>query len=655
MLQGSAKKHQRGAPLPQDSSHQQLLFEVQDLTLRSADTLCEVRAVRAELRNLVQELQHQQHIQQQQQPQHQEVPEVHTSTKFDEDWLTTVASDAARSARETCAVSQKLGWLEEALRQHFGINVNNNININGVLSAISAMEDRVHQRLSHMQLAIQQQKQDQRQEHDNEMLELLRGWTQHVSAVNETPLSAQVSHFSKRGSLFDVSSQESRGEATECDADILKDLHEVLINSTPTRLTFNNGVDTNIAGIGIEQKMRWHRRVQFASCFLVIANIVFMSCALTVSMQKAWKGQEADTWILIVDILFAVLFGLEIVARLVLEGRQFFLVRWNIFDFVVIALSILEVLLALLETLLPFGNLGWLRIMRIIRVFRAARVLQIGSWFHECRLIMDSVGRGILPIVFVLLAIFCVLYMSALGLAQVVEFTIQNKAEDEFVHYDEHEPVRQMYGSLWLCMYTLFQAISGGEAWSHLLQPLDEAFATSPAKLEYKLFFSLYIVCVKFGILNILLGVIVSFVSSMQAWEEKFDNTLESENMQTAISNFRDVLLVNSKDNNTISYRSFAKILAGDGAHFPKQLGLETASMLSLFKLVDANASGSDCRSVERLVCGLMEIKQNPSHFHTVSLMYESQKIIGRINRLSRDLDRQFSRLVMDRQEDAAF
>jgi len=463
----------------------------------------------------------------------------------------------------------------------------------------------------------------------------MRAWSQNFPPTTDTSVTKDVSHISRLSSYLDVAPA-INAEPTELDAAMLMDLHEVIEGNSTVRLSFKEKSTDSSDFYGFAKK-RWRRRMQFASCVLVIANIIFMTCALTLNMQKAWEGSKEDGWILILDVLFAVLFAAELVMRLSLEGRAFFLVRWNVFDFLVIALSICEVLLELLFELLSFVNFSWLRMIRIIRVFRAARILQVGGWFRECRLIMDSVGRGILPITFVFLAIFSVLFLTALGLAQVIESNIQDDKESR-----EIDNLRPRYGSLWLCMYTLFQAVSGGEAWAELLKPLE-----SLGQWHFRVFFCLYIVCLKFGILSILLGVIVCFVSGMEAWEESLATKAEATQMQTAIDNFRQILVDKSREDSTISYRSFEKVLAGNGRHLPKLLGLETASLLNLFRLMDTN--GSDRVSVDRLICGLVEIKQNPARFHSVTLMYESQRIMCSINRLSRDVERQFARIVVDR------
>merc|ERR1712032_1396064 len=81
-----------------------------------------------------------------------------------------------------------------------------------------------------------------------------------------------------------------------------------------------------------------NHRMQVVSCLLVVLNIVFMSCALHVFMDELWEQStpvttgDEPTWVTIGDAIFATLFALELAVRLKLEGRAFFLVRWNVFD-----------------------------------------------------------------------------------------------------------------------------------------------------------------------------------------------------------------------------------------------------------------------------------------------------------------------------------
>lgn len=63
------------------------------------------------------------------------------------------------------------------------------------------------------------------------------------------------------------------------------------------------------------------------------------------------------------------------------------------------------------------------------------------------------------------------------------------------------EGIQEMYGSLVLTIYTLIQAISGGNDWAALAEPLAEISAI------YTLVFMVYVLFVTFGVLNVLTGV----------------------------------------------------------------------------------------------------------------------------------------------------
>merc|ERR1712008_532448 len=177
-------------------------------------------------------------------------------------------------------------------------------------------------------------------------------------------------------------------------------------------------------------------------------------------------------------------------------------------------------------------------------------------------------GRGILPIFFVLLAVLFTIFVCALGMTQSVQGHLMDNTG-----LLNNANLIELYGSLWSTMLTLFMAVSNGKPWHELLMPLN---ALSDGL--HLFFFLFYIVIMKFGILNILLAVIVTFVTDMRNFDDQAVLDAKSEQLQSAISEFKEKLLDESVDG-MISYKSFKKVLTGDGSKYPKQIGLQVGSM----------------------------------------------------------------------------
>merc|ERR1740138_850530 len=73
----------------------------------------------------------------------------------------------------------------------------------------------------------------------------------------------------------------------------------------------------------------------------------------------------------------------------------------------------------------------------------------------------------------------------------------------------EEEAFAQLYGSVLRTMFTLLLAISGGDDWVTLTHPL------APISKLYVALFTVYVVFMVFGCLNVLTGVFVAAASEI--------------------------------------------------------------------------------------------------------------------------------------------
>lgn len=149
-----------------------------------------------------------------------------------------------------------------------------------------------------------------------------------------------------------------------------------------------------------------------------VAGIIVLSSIL-LAFDDYQASLDQPRWIAVMDLVFAVLFGLEMALRMfALGGTRYFSVGWNAFDAFIAFVSIAEVLLVTSYTGRAFGGNGdllslpgttqggdrglvaegtseplWLRLLRIGRCLRplrlmdrfaATRRLVIAMWSGGC-------------------------------------------------------------------------------------------------------------------------------------------------------------------------------------------------------------------------------------------------------------------------------
>jgi len=87
-------------------------------------------------------------------------------------------------------------------------------------------------------------------------------------------------------------------------------------------------------------------------------------------------------------------------------------------------------------------------------------------------------------------------------------------------------------------------------------------------------------------------------------------------------------------------------VLRTTGAGCLKELGLDHKAAIGLFRMLDD--AGTKKVPIEELECGIMQLKSNPTNLHVSTLMYESKRILMRVNTLSQLVQERFDCLYAD-------
>jgi voltage-gated sodium channel len=204
--------------------------------------------------------------------------------------------------------------------------------------------------------------------------------------------------------------------------------------------------------------------------FAIIAIIMVNAVTLGLETSPAVMGSLGGV-LLLVDRTILGIFVIELALRLYAHGPRFFKDPWSVFDFAIVAISLMP----------ATGSLSVLRSLRILRVLRLISVVPslrrvIGG------LISALPGMG--SIVVLMALVFYVFAVMATKL------------------YGDTFP--DWFGNLGASLYTLFQIMTL-ESWSMgIVRPVMEAYPYS------WLFFVPFILCTAFTVLNLFIGIIVS-------------------------------------------------------------------------------------------------------------------------------------------------
>lgn len=213
----------------------------------------------------------------------------------------------------------------------------------------------------------------------------------------------------------------------------------------------------------------------------IMAVIIFNAVLLGMETSKAVM-ERAGGLILLLDKLCLTIFIVELLAKLIVFRARFFRDGWNIFDFLIVGVS-------LVPAAQGFSALRALRILRVLRLISAApRLRRVVEGFITALPGMASV--------FALMAL--IFYIGAVIATKLFSASF---------------PV--WFGSLGLSAYSLFQIMTL-ESWSMgIVRPVMEVYPLA------WLFFIPFIMVTTFAVVNLLVGLIVN--SMQDAHHEESD------------------------------------------------------------------------------------------------------------------------------------
>ncbi|AXH10268.1 ion transporter [Malaciobacter halophilus] len=241
--------------------------------------------------------------------------------------------------------------------------------------------------------------------------------------------------------------------------------------------------------------------------------IVFNGIILGLATSKT-VVQEYSFVLTLIDNIIIAIFTIEIILRIYVHRLSFFKDPWSLFDFFVVAISLVP------------ANEG-LSILRVLRVLRLFRLLTVIPQMRTIIGALLGVIPGIASVSMVLMLFFYVFAIMATNL------------------YAQTFP--QWFGTLGQSMYTLFQVMTL-ESWSMgIARPIMEIHPYA------WIFFVIYILIVTFIMVNLFIGLIVDAIFTIKGeqQEEKSKELKEIEELKKQVEELKQLLLKKRDYDNT--------------------------------------------------------------------------------------------------------
>jgi voltage-gated sodium channel len=214
----------------------------------------------------------------------------------------------------------------------------------------------------------------------------------------------------------------------------------------------------------------------------VIGVIIFS--ALLIGAKTYAIPERTLTVMRVFDWMITLFFLVEIIVRMIAEGnlRRFFTKGWNVFDFIIVAVS-----------LVPIEDSEAALLGRLLRVFRVLRLVSI---VPELRVLLNAFLQAIPRMGYVSLLMFVIFYIyAAIG--------------SMFFHHINED----LWDNITVSMLTLFR-VATFEDWTDVMYETMDVYPMSWA------FYLSFIFIVAFVFLNMMIGIVLE---TLQREHEQHD------------------------------------------------------------------------------------------------------------------------------------
>ena len=213
----------------------------------------------------------------------------------------------------------------------------------------------------------------------------------------------------------------------------------------------------------------------------IIAVIVINAITLGLETSPTVMAAAGSVLIMLDRVALAI-FVLEIVLKLVVYRHNFFRSGWNVFDFLIVGV-----------TLLPVGE--GVSVLRALRILRALRLISV---VPSMRKVVNALLRAIPGMSSVLTLLLLVFYVAAVMATKLFATDFP-----------------EWFGSIGASFYTLFQVMTL-ESWSMgIVRPVMEVHPLA------WLFFVVFILTTTFAVLNLFIAIVVDAMNTSDHAEQE--------------------------------------------------------------------------------------------------------------------------------------
>ncbi|CAK9076731.1 unnamed protein product [Durusdinium trenchii] len=415
-----------------------------------------------------------------------------------------------------------------------------------------------------------------------------------------------------------------------------------------SRLTYAR---TGVRHTIMTQPVTWRgklRRVVYSNHFnnvimaLIVGNAALLGIEIDVSARV---GQDdIPVWFGALNTVAVCVFVCESILKLVAVGCHEFWrgedCVWNIFDFVIVSISVAETLVDYMAATISAADgsnsFRVMRALRLARTLRGVRIIRVFRYFSALRGLILSIFSTLGSLLWTLLLLLIVFYVFSCIFTQLVTDycrfeTIEKESDPNAVPVCP--PLLQEYWSSILnSMMTLFFSITGGVNWYDVYVPLRDVSQLAIGLMN------LYIVIGFFTILNVVTGVFVNTAIESASADKDIATLKQMHKRVAQMESLRQIFYeIDESNANQVSIDELEEALSENKlGTFMESLGISTDDVWSLFVLIDADDNG--IVDLEEFVNGCMQLHGPAKSLQVAKMSYENKLTRQAIKLLSENI-----------------
>jgi len=299
-----------------------------------------------------------------------------------------------------------------------------------------------------------------------------------------------------------------------------------------------------------------------------------------------------------------------------------------VFDAVLVATSVID------ELLTTQVDLSHVRMLRVFRMASVLRIIRIIETFRELREMLCAVIASVKSIFWAFVLLCSIMYLFSI---LSMQFAL-NAIEQDGAPTNEFQ---ERWGSVASAMFfSLLAAISGSFDWVSIVSVFDKYCDW------YRIYFSMFIVLVTVGMLNVLTGVFVARSAEVSVLDKDLIIQAEIANTRSKVRDLKYLFEEMDREHHgsvdveqLIDYMSQSDVQA-----YLATLQLHTSNFKAVASMLDPHKTGQV--SMDAFIAGCLRYKGHARTVDVAMLMQQQKTQSSNLGNLAKSFEKQMRTLT---------